>query len=386
MIDMYSLAMLVAGLLAGTIAGWYLARRASPRPKAVDEPAKPANGGYQILGSIGVPVLLLSSGNTVLFANRSAEAVFPVRTGASLFEGFRNPELLKAIEEVREIGVSQTVHYREAPPRERFFLVGIHPVEDGGGRDGARVALSFVDTTENVLIQRMRSDFIANASHELRTPLSTIRGFIETIRGHARKDEAATDRFLAIMQEQAERMSRLLDDLLSLSRLEMKGHVLPASTVSVNGLIGAVAEDLSDIADGYGVSIESTKLAGDLVVRGDEDELTSVLINLVENACKYGSSGGKVELYAETVDLPSGAGVRFSVRDYGPGIAEEHIPRLTERFYRVDVEESRKAKGTGLGLAIVKHILNRHESRLRVESVRGQGSTFSFTLPVSKSG
>ena len=117
MIDMYSLAMLVAGLLAGTIAGWYLARRASPRPKAVDEPAKPANGGYQILGSIGVPVLLLSSGNTVLFANRSAEAVFPVRTGASLLKGFRNPELLKAIEEVREIGVSQTVHYREAPPR-----------------------------------------------------------------------------------------------------------------------------------------------------------------------------------------------------------------------------------------------------------------------------
>jgi two-component system, OmpR family, phosphate regulon sensor histidine kinase PhoR len=227
----------------------------------------------------------------------------------------------------------------------------------------------------------MRADFVANASHELRTPLASLIGFIETLQGPARDDAAARERFLGIMRGQARRMARLIDDLLSLSRIELKEHLAPREPVALAPVLLQVIEAHGPLAAEAGVALALDGGAS-LTVPGDRDELVRVVENLVENAVKYGGSGGRVE-----VGLAAEGGfAEIRVRDHGPGIAPEHLPRLTERFYRVDVTESRQKGGTGLGLAIVKHILNRHGGRLAVESAPGRGATFRALLPLGPPG
>jgi two-component system phosphate regulon sensor histidine kinase PhoR len=241
--------------------------------------------------------------------------------------------------------------------------------------------LVFKDQSEARRIDRMRADFIANASHELRTPLASIAGFIETLRGPARNDPAAREQFLQIMQNQTGRMARLIDDLLSLSRLEMKPYLKPGTEVDLRQTIESVIDSLGPMARDNGVVIERAFAAGPLNVPGDRDELFQVFENLLENACKYGQSGGRVVVsMARGNDKPE-PGIDVTIRDFGPGIPEEHIPRITERFYRVDVETSRTQKGTGLGLSIVKHILTRHNARLSIKSEVGKGAAFSVHLP-----
>jgi two-component system phosphate regulon sensor histidine kinase PhoR len=220
----------------------------------------------------------------------------------------------------------------------------------------------------------MRSDFVANASHELRTPLASLRGFIETIQGPARGDPKAQQRFLGIMLDQTTRMSRLVDDLLSLSRLELKSHIAPDQKVDLIPLLGHVRDSLLPLAGDLDVEINLHLPAGKAEVLGDRDELVQVFENLIENACKYGQEGKVVDV---TLANQPGQAVEVSVSDKGPGIPAEHVPRLTERFYRVSVEDSRSKKGTGLGLAIVKHILTRHRARLIVKSEVGKGTDFT---------
>ena len=247
---------------------------------------------------------------------------------------------------------------------------------------GNFIALVIDDLTEHRRIDRIRVDFVANASHELRTPLASISGFVETLRGPARNDAKARDHFLQIMQSQTARMARLIDDLLSLSRLEMKPYLPPNARVDVRAIVQAVADSLAPLARESGVTMELPPSAGPVTARGDRDELFQVFENLLENACKYGQSGGRVTI---SIDGPTGGPdpeVAVSFQDYGPGIPEEHIPRITERFYRVDVDTSRAQKGTGLGLSIVKHILTRHKARLSIRSEVGKGSTFTVHLPV----
>jgi two-component system phosphate regulon sensor histidine kinase PhoR len=207
----------------------------------------------------------------------------------------------------------------------------------------------------------------------LRTPLASLRGFIETLLGPARNDPAAHERFLTIMLEQVTRMSRLVDDLMSLSRLELKARVTPEDAVDLVPLIGSVCDALAPLADDLDVEIKLHLPDHPVTVTGDRDELTQVFENLIENACKYGQDGKIVDVML--IDKPNQP-VEVSVVDYGPGIPEEQVPRLTERFYRVNVESSRSKKGTGLGLAIVKHILTRHRARLLIRSEIGRGSTF----------
>jgi two-component system phosphate regulon sensor histidine kinase PhoR len=233
------------------------------------------------------------------------------------------------------------------------------------------------DMSERRNADRVRVDFVANASHELRTPLASLAGFIETLQGPARDDPAARERFLSIMHEQAERMSRLVNDLLSLSRIEMKAHVRPSDRVDLSTVISHVADSLEPLARDLGVVVETVLPETTVTLIGDRDELTQVFENLIENACKYGQNGQRVVV---TLGV-DGGGTHVSVRDFGPGIPDEHIPRLTERFYRVDLETSRRHRGTGLGLAIVKHILARHQARMSVESRLGEGSTFTVTFP-----
>jgi two-component system phosphate regulon sensor histidine kinase PhoR len=246
---------------------------------------------------------------------------------------------------------------------------------------GNFIALVIDDLTEHRRIDRIRVDFVANASHELRTPLASLVGFIDTLQGPAREDAAARERFLKIMRDQGTRMSRLIDDLLSLSRIEMKAHVRPSDQVDLNTVVRQVVDALEPLARELEVKIETALPDEPVMVTGERDELIQVVENLVENGCKYGQSGGRVEVAVSAT--VAGQGPSVSVRDHGPGIAEEHIPRLTERFYRVDVAESRKHRGTGLGLAIVKHILARHRARLTVESKLGEGALFRVTFPVA---
>jgi two-component system phosphate regulon sensor histidine kinase PhoR len=223
----------------------------------------------------------------------------------------------------------------------------------------------------------MRVDFVANVSHELRTPLTSVLGFVETLQGPARNDPVAQDRFLSIIGEQARRMSRLVDDLLSLSRIERSSHLQPTSIVDLSSIAGHVVDTLAPMADENETHI--TLCAEEpVLVRGDRDELVRVAENLIENAIKYGASDKPVEV---TV-APRERDAVLTVRDHGAGIAPEHLPRLTERFYRVDAGESRAKGGTGLGLAIVKHILARHRGRLTIESGSGKGATFSAILPL----
>jgi two-component system, OmpR family, phosphate regulon sensor histidine kinase PhoR len=232
-------------------------------------------------------------------------------------------------------------------------------------------------------VEEMRADFIANASHELRTPLAALLGFIETLQGSAKDDPAAREKFLAIMQGQAARMARLIDDLLSLSRIELNAHLQPNTPADLTPIVRQVADGLQMLARDRGVEIKVTVPSEPLIVLGDRDELIRALENLVENALKYGAAGKRVDLTLARGQTRAGAPeARLSVRDYGPGIAPEHLPRLTERFYRVDVAESRAQGGTGLGLALVKHVLNRHGGRLSIDSTPGAGAAFTMHMPL----
>ena len=229
----------------------------------------------------------------------------------------------------------------------------------------------------------MRADFVANASHELRTPLAALLGFIETLQGPAKDDPAAREKFLAIMQGQATRMARLIDDLLSLSRIELNAHLQPNTPVDLAPIVRQVVDGLQTLARDRGVEIKVAAPPEPLIVLGDRDELIRALENLVENALKYGAAGKRVDITLARAQTRAGTPeARVAVRDYGPGIAPEHLPRLTERFYRVDVADSRAQGGTGLGLALVKHVLNRHGGRLTIESTPGAGATFIMHLPL----
>jgi two-component system, OmpR family, phosphate regulon sensor histidine kinase PhoR len=269
-------------------------------------------------------------------------------------------------------------------PIDRWFEVIVKPVRrDPKLRMPDLVLMTFHDLTPLRRVEEMRADFVANASHELRTPLAALSGFIETLQGSARDDAKARERFLPIMQEQARRMARLIDDLLSLSRIELNAHRRPDTPVDLVPIVRQVADGLQTLARDRGVTVH-IDAANAMRVPGDRDELVRVFENLVENALKYGAAGKRVDIGFSEGESPEGEQeARISVRDYGPGIAPEHVPRLTERFYRVDVRESRAQGGTGLGLALVKHILNRHHGRLLIESMPGAGATFTIYLPLA---
>jgi two-component system phosphate regulon sensor histidine kinase PhoR len=318
------------------------------------------------------PCFILDRRGLVRHANARAQALFPIGIGEALTFRLRVPDLVSAFERVARGGPPEQVEFGERVPNERWFAAWFSPIE---GSDD--IVLILDDLSERRKADRVRVDFVANASHELRTPLASLAGFIETLQGPARDDPAARERFLKIMQEQAERMSRLVNDLLSLSRIEMKQHMRPSDPIDLDAVVREVAAALEPFASDLGVKIAIEADSGKVIVAGDRDELIQVFENLIENACKYGQSGGRVVVRI----APNNGGAAVTVRDFGEGIPEEHIPRLTERFYRVDLEASRKHRGTGLGLAIVKHILARHHARLQVESRLGEGSAFSVHFP-----
>ncbi len=333
-----------------------------------------------VLERLPDPLIVLDAERGVRRTNAAARAAFGAEIGAVL----RHPGLRGAIDRALETGAAQGAELSLPVPVAREVHATLVKLEPPLGDGGCLLAV-LSDRTRERAVERMRADFVANASHELRTPLASLIGFIDTLRGPAADDPPAQRRFLQIMAEQAARMNRLIDDLLSLSRIELTEHQLPADRVDLGTLIPPLAAAFEPHLAERTARLDVDLPDGLPAVTADADQVAQVLQNLLDNALKYGPQGGTVRIAVALAPRdgrwPNRAGVVVAVADQGPGIARAHLPRLTERFYRVDKGRSRAAGGTGLGLAIVKHIVNRHRGQLLIESVEEVGTTVSVWLP-----
>lgn len=356
-----------------------------------------------LLEGVPVPMLAVDGKARTIAANRAAVALF----GGDLLQRpfvtvVRHPAVVAAVDWVLDPRNHPAPPPDPSVPAPIDGVVRLNAVIVADARDiaveitvarlpqplgrGATIAVLDRSVTEEA--EQMRRDFVANVSHELKTPLTAMIGFIETLRGPARDDAKARDRFLDIMGREAARMNRLVSDLLSLSRVQAEERRRPSGQVDLPLLLRGVLATMDQAARAGGVAVETHGLAGSRLVPGDPDQLVQVFQNLIENALKYGGSGGYLGVSMRRIDhepLLRGPAWAVDIRDRGEGIEGMHLPRLTERFYRVDTHRSRAQGGTGLGLAIVKHIVNRHRGRLRIDSSRGQGSTFTVILPESVS-
>lgn len=371
--------------------GRLLTRTASPA--AVRAPVAVADGldglppadWLKVLAALPDPALLLDRQSEVLAFNARAAEMFPhLAREMPISAVSRNPDLLEGIGLARDGASEITVALNERVPMERTLMATLANI--GGDGPGPELLVTFHDLSEASRMEKTRTDFVANASHELRTPLASIIGFIETLQGPARNDPAAHERFLSVMAIQAQRMKRLVDDLMSLSRVEMHAHVMPRNEVDLNLVVDHVREALEPLALRQEVTLAVKRLGQPAIVLGDRDELVQVVQNLVHNAIRYGRTGGSVAVQIRSARLGNARLLKIEVADDGPGIAPQHLPRLTERFYRVDVAASRKKEGTGLGLAIVKHVVNRHRGEFDIHSELGKGSTFTVSLPEAPAG
>lgn len=374
---------------------------------AVAEPPGPFR---TLVESLPDPVLVIEgdpsepAARRIIFANSAARVLFPIRVeGVRLLTALRHPEVLEAVDEAL-LGASGEAIMETGGAQERVWAAQTRPL--GRGETGGLALLTLRDETDVRRAERMRVDFLANASHELRTPLASLSGFIETLRGHARDDPDAREKFLGIMQAQAERMARLIDDLLSLSRIELNEHIAPEGRLDLALAATDVLDALVPLVQEKSLRVETLfpdKGAAD--VEGDRDQILQVIQNLIENAVKYSPANGVLAIEVlpdrpdESIALardPRATRItllapdrpqnrRYSVirvTDLGPGIPRDRLPRLTERFYRVEGQKSGGARaGTGLGLAIVKHIVNRHRGGMAVESAEGHGASFTVWLP-----
>ncbi|MGA7864161.1 MAG: ATP-binding protein [Stellaceae bacterium] len=361
-----------------------LGRLWSERVRIADEKLAAAEA---VIAAVPDPLILLDERRRIVRANAQAAVFIDITPEPrDLAAVLRNPAVLAAADTVLRGERARVIDFSLTVPVERQLRARFARI-DHPSADGAAVVLSLHDITELKRAEQMRADFIANASHELRTPLATLIGFIETLRGPAREDAEARERFLAIMHGQASRMARLVEDLMSLSRIELNEHMMPRDRVALSPLLRQIAETLELRAGERDIRIRLAVPPDLPDVLGDRDELAQVFQNLIDNAIKYGRAGTEITIRA-VAGLPpareiSGsqdAVVAVAVHDQGEGIAREHLPRLTERFYRVDTARSREMGGTGLGLAIVKHILNHHRGFLEVESTPGVGSVFTVFL------
>jgi two-component system, OmpR family, phosphate regulon sensor histidine kinase PhoR len=332
-----------------------------------------------VLNALSQPALLVGADQRVVAANAAAHALLgEALTGRHFALSLRHPQAIATIEAaLREAQTGQARLSNLSSDADSVFRLTVTPLSV----DRMQVALClFDDVSDAEQINQMRREFVANVSHELRTPLTALLGFIETLRGAARDDPAARERFLQIMAREAGRMNRLVSDLLQLSQVEAAERLRPQDRVDVGAVVQSTAAALRPLADQASARISIDGLGTPAMVQGDADQLVQVFQNLIENAVKYG--GGVVQVSMTRADERAMGGpvICITVRDQGEGIAPAHLPRLTERFYRIDSHRSREQGGTGLGLAIVKHIVNRHRGRLRIESVVGQGSAFTVIL------
>jgi two-component system, OmpR family, phosphate regulon sensor histidine kinase PhoR len=333
------------------------------------------------------PMLVIDRPGAVARANPAAGTLFGACAGRRLAHALDSKPLAQAVERVLTGGGGAVVDFDFRPAGsgfDRHLRARIERLPGYGGSDPSAL-IAVTDLTEVKRAEQLRADFVANASHELRTPLAILLGFIETLTGAAADDPEAQQRFLPIMQQQAGRMARLVDDLLSLSRIELTEHAAPTDRVDIAEIVGPVARALTLRAAERGMRIELEVADALPPVLGEADELAQLFQNLIDNAIKYARPDTAITVaLGPSAKLAGGVAVR--VRDRGNGIAKHHLSRLTERFYRVDRDRSREVSGTGLGLAIVKHIVNRHNGILNIESKIGKGSVFSVHLAAAPAG
>ncbi len=343
-----------------------------------------------LLEAIPLPSLAIDRTERIIAANADALTLIGQQAkGLNYVIMLRQPALLDVIEATLKDGTSRSTQYLSNDgAQDTTFRITCRLAKGLNRGDSDFVLISFEDITHKEQANQMRRDFVTNVSHELRTPLTALMGFIETLRGPAHNDPEAAARFLNIMQDEAERMNRLVGDLMSLNRVEGAERVRPTQRLILNDILHSTVDGLHPLATEAKVTFD-IEFPGDPVkIIGDGDQLKQVFTNIIANAIKYGGSGGRVTLKMNTSQRDPALrapGVRFQVIDYGAGIDPVHLPRLTERFYRADDHRSRALGGTGLGLAIVKHIINRHRGRLRVESELGEGATFTVILPIQQS-
>jgi two-component system, OmpR family, phosphate regulon sensor histidine kinase PhoR len=360
-----------------------LARRVAARTALVEQ-FRRADG--TVVERLPDPIIVLAADRSVRRANSAARVAF----GADMPAVLRHPDLRAAIDRAFASGSTETAEVTLPVPVPREVHAAVVPM-DPPMADGGQAVVVLSDRSRERAVERTRADFVANVSHELRTPLTSLIGFIETLLGPAADDPPAQRRFLGIMGEQAARMNRLIDDLLSLSRIELIEHQAPSARVDLTELLARLTAGFEPRLKQRAVSLEVRVPADVPAVVGDADQLAQVVQNLLDNAVKYGSEGGTVRLDVAVVSpgvstdptrgWPARPGVVIAVADQGAGIPRAHLPRLTERFYRVDTGRSRAAGGTGLGLAIVKHVVNRHRGQMLIESEEGIGTTVSVWLP-----
>lgn len=332
-----------------------------------------------VLGNLPYPLILVDDERRVVSTTVGVtEVIGPATPGSDLSSVLRDPGILDAVDRVLAGGGRELVEMESLGPVRAAFSVQMQVLDPLPGGERA-VVLALHDITENKRIHEARTDFVANASHELKTPLAVLAACTNTLQGAARDDPGGQRRFVAMMAAQITRMTRLIEDLLSLSQIEMNERVPPDGSVDLPGLLDEVARSLRPLAAERGIGIEVEAGPAGPEVPGDPAEIAQLFHNLVENAVRYSGDGSTVRISAR--DSAKVDGVEASVADDGPGIPEEHLPRLTERFYRVDAVRSRELGGTGLGLAIVKHIVGRHRGLLDIESEPGRGSVFTVHLP-----
>jgi len=417
---------LLGGCALIGLTAWVLNRTPPPSTLQTDPPGLvPSEAPLEteatllerVFEALADPVLVVAGGEAddiagrrIVLANAAARDLLRIqREGGLLVPVLRDPAVLEAVDEALFGGLTRTTDYAGVGAQTRHWRAVTQPLAEAQSGPLALVVLR--DETEVRRMELMRVDFLANASHELKTPLASLSGFIETLKGHARDDPKARDRFLDIMATQADRMSRLVSDLLSLSRIELNEHIPPAGRVDLARAAADVVDAVSVLSAERNVIVQLEDRETSAPVNGDRDEILQVVQNLVDNAIKYSPAGGAVEIVIRPdIALDEAAapwsggnrgvgatrlplltpdretGQRFAavtVRDHGPGLAREHLPRLTERFYRVEGQKSGERQGTGLGLAIVKHIVNRHRGGLTVESAPGQGAAFTAYFPVA---
>lgn len=335
-------------------------------------------------------LIMVNDEKKVVRTNRAARAIFGQNlAGKFLKDVIPSPYLLDALSSVIQDLKGREIEFRIEDPVIRDFLAIIErfPVPTAGG---ISTVITMNDITELKSVEQMRADFVANASHELRTPLASIKGFVETLLGPAKDDEPARIEFLKIMLEQSDRMQQLIGDLLSLSKIEMNAHSVPTESVDLGNLVRRETENLKRNAADKNMRLVLNIHDNLPLVKGEGNELGQVAHNLISNAIKYGYADSDVTITIKaTTELPQDLNMRnltrvvqFSVRDQGDGIPKQHLPRLMERFYRVDSARTRQIGGTGLGLAIVKGIVTRHRGAITIDSVVGEGSTFTAYLPI----
>jgi two-component system phosphate regulon sensor histidine kinase PhoR len=363
----------VAGLGAVLIAASGEAPDSVPRPPVRPRPEQPSV--QALMDALAGPVLV-TAGTRVTRANKAARTLLGAHiVGQDVRIAIRHPAAAERLIGDPAEDTGSTTHLVGIGTRDQRWEMRVRPI----GEDRRLVQL--VDETQIHAAERMRVDFVANASHELRTPLASLRGFAETLREEAGEDPQLRNRFLGIMLDETRRMQRLIDELISLSRIEAGKFRAPDTVVALDSLVREVRGALVDLHGGRGADLV-LEVAEVPAVMGDRTQLSQLLHNLVGNAMAYGRPGTPVRVELE----PVGEMVRLRVIDQGEGIPPQHLPRLTERFYRVDAGRSRSVGGTGLGLSIVRHIVERHRGRLDIASTVGVGTTVTVLLPKADDG